>query len=165
MFSFGSQPSKCRQKATTSRIYSQQNLDTFRTRLSEQNWLNVTACNDVNDAYNAFWNTYSNLHDTCFPLKRCKFNRNIHKEQEFMTPELLLLRVEKNNLHKKALNIPTPENLNSYKTTRNQYNSLLRNAKKTYFHSKLVANAKSPKKTWQVINETMNKNVGSRRHH
>jgi hypothetical protein len=95
IFTFGSQPSKCRQKATISRIYSQQNIEKFRLNLSEQNWLSVTACIDVNDAYDAFWNIYSNLHDTNFPLKRCKFNRKIHKEQEFMTQELLLLRAEK----------------------------------------------------------------------
>jgi hypothetical protein len=146
IFTFGSQPSKCRQKATISRIYFQQNMEKFRLNLSEQNWLSVTACNDVNDAYDAFWNIYSNLHDTNFPLKRCKFNRKIHKEQEFMTHELLLLRADKNILHKKALSAPTPENLTNYRRIRNEYNSLLRNAKKTYLHSKLVENAKSPKK-------------------
>ncbi len=72
-------------------------MDTFCLRLSEQNWLNVTACNDVNDAYDAFWNTNSNLHDTSFPLKIGKFNRNLHKEQEFMTYELLLLKGPKHD--------------------------------------------------------------------
>jgi hypothetical protein len=99
MFSFGSQPSKCRQKATTSRIYSQQNLDAFRIRLSGQNWLNVTACNDINEAYDAFWNIYSNLHDTSFPLKRCKFNRNIHKHARSNVLDLLFYLFSTDGAH------------------------------------------------------------------
>ncbi len=59
-----------------SRDYSLQNLNLFKAELSLVNWDAVYNCNEVNMAYNEFWNVYNNHHDTCFPFKRKRFNND-----------------------------------------------------------------------------------------
>jgi len=63
-----------------SRDYSLQNLNLFKAALSLVNWDSVLNCNEVNTAYSEFWNVYKTHHDTCFPFKRKRFNKNIHKK-------------------------------------------------------------------------------------
>ncbi len=69
-----------------SRDYSLQNLNLFKAELSLVNWDAVYNCNEVNMAYNEFWNVYNTRHDTCFPFKRKRFNKNIHKKKSFHDP-------------------------------------------------------------------------------
>jgi len=112
---------------------------------------------NVDVAYEEFWNLYKNCHDVCFPLKRARFNKNIHKKNPFMTFGLLTSRNTKNKLHKLAISEPTDENVQRYKRFKAVYFRVLRGAKKLYFTSKLTANLKNPKKTWETLNEILGK--------
>jgi hypothetical protein len=140
-----------------SRDYSTQNLNLFKSELSLVNWDNVFNCRDVDMSYNEFWNVYKNCHDVCFPLKRKRFNKNIHKKNPFMTLGLLTSRNSKNKLHKISIAEPTGANIQKYKQFKSLYSRVLRGAKKLYFTSKLAENAKNPKKTWETLNEILGK--------
>ncbi len=107
-----------------------------------KNWDIVYNSPDMNTAYNKFWNIYKMCYDVCFPLKRKRFNKNIHKKIPFMTLGLLVSRNTKNKLHKISLANPTNDNIQRYKIFKATY---------------LTENAKKPKKMWETLNEILGK--------
>jgi hypothetical protein len=74
-----------------------------------------------------------------------------------MTNGLLISRLTKNTLHKRAISEPNIENTQRYKQYKTLYFRTLRGAKKLYFTNKLKENAKNPKKVWQTLNEILGK--------
>jgi hypothetical protein len=74
-----------------------------------------------------------------------------------MTGGLLISRITKNNLHKLAIQTPTVDNINKYKTYRNLYNKVLRASKKSYYCEGLHKAKKNPKKTWDLLKEGLNR--------
>jgi REP element-mobilizing transposase RayT len=139
------------------RNYSLANMNKFRNDLAVMDWTCVTNCYAVDEAYSIFWNTYKACHDTNFPLKRSRFNKNFHKIQQFMTAGLLISRTTKNHLHKLSLTDPSVVNLQKYKNYKTIYFRVLRGAKKIYFKNKINENIGNPKKTWDTLNEIMGK--------
>jgi hypothetical protein len=140
-----------------SRDFSVVNLHEFRDQLEAADWNHVYNQLEVDTAYEEFWSTYNTLFNQTFQLKRQRFNKNIHKKQKFMTNGLLISRKTKNILHKTSIANPTVENLSKFKNFKTVYQRVLRAAKKLYFTSKIEQNAKSPKKTWETLNEIMGK--------
>jgi hypothetical protein len=98
-------------KTIVSRDFSQQNLARFKTELGLTNWDIVFAQGDVDSAYDAFWNSYLEIYNRTFELKRRRFNKNINKRQNFMTRGLLVSRNTKNTLHKSFISNPSAENI------------------------------------------------------
>jgi hypothetical protein len=77
-------------KTIVSRDFSQQNIARFKIELSMANWENVLVQTDVDTAYDRFWNTYLEIYNRTFELKRLRFNKNINKRQNFITRGILL---------------------------------------------------------------------------
>ena len=88
---------------TPKRNFSQQNLRHFKEALGSCTWNSTLTNQDVNESYDIFWNDLHMIFELHFPLINVKFNRNVHKKNNFMTKGLLVSRNTKNNLHKKAL--------------------------------------------------------------
>jgi len=53
--------------------------------------------------------------------------------------------------------LPSPQNIQNFKTYRNLYNKVIKNSKKIYFHNELNANVNNLKKTWSILNEAISK--------
>jgi hypothetical protein len=104
-----------------SRNFSKNNIKNFKESLSALEWNDVLATNDVNSSFDKFWENFKLLFDLHFPLRKTKFNKNLHKIHGFMTEGLLTSRKTKIFLHKKSLNSPSPENVNKFKCYRNRY--------------------------------------------
>ena len=134
---------------------STENVDMFKSELRKLNWDDVCSDQDVDSAYNKFWNKFETLFELSFPLTRIRFNRNHHRVNDYMTAGLLVSRKNKLNLHKKSITEPSETNLSRYKTYRNLYNKLIRASKKMYFDYKFRKNRKNPKQTWSLINEAL----------
>ena len=135
------------------RNFSQFNLRRFKEALGSCSWNSTLSCNDVNDSYNNFWDDFHSLFELHFPLIHVKFNRNVHKINNFMTKGLLISRTTKNTLHKKSL---VDQNLYSehYKRYRNIFNSLVRISKQKSLDENFRKHSKSPKRTWDLLKET-----------
>jgi hypothetical protein len=78
--------------AKPTRKFSTENINRFKESLRNQCWRDVLASEDVNVGCGTFWETFSTLYDIHFPIIITKFNRNIHKLNEFMTAGLLISR-------------------------------------------------------------------------
>ncbi len=147
---------KLLQKPTFKRNFSQNNVNNFKTSLSSINWNETLTINDADLAFNSFWASFIDLYNLHFPMTKFKFNKNIHKINDYLTNGLLISRKTKLDLCKKAAKERTAEAVNKYKTYRNIFNTLLRKSKKMYFDSNLNANQKNPKKTWELLKEAAN---------
>ena len=150
-------PKQSIHKTTISRDFSLPKLNNFKQELGLVDWNPVYQSNDVESAYDCFWSIYSNLYKINFPPKRIRFNKNFNGKFKFMTNGLLISRRTKNNLHALAVSDPSAGNVNRYKAYKSVYLRTIRAAKKLYISSKITENAKSPKKTWQTLNEILGK--------
>jgi hypothetical protein len=144
-------------RTVTTRDFSHNKLDGFRNELGLANWNSVTDKNCVDEAYEEFWNIYSDAYNRNFPLMRKRFNRNKHKINNFMTNGLLISRNTKKILHRTSISDPSAANIQKYKNFKTIYQRVIRGAKRLYFTSKLEANVGNPKKTWDTLNEILGK--------
>jgi len=158
-FVLPNQAHPCKQihRTIVSRDFSGPRLLEFKEELGRTNWNSVYDKSDVNEAYEEFWVSYNTLFNRIFRVKRTRFNKNIHKKQNFMTRGLLISRNNKKLLHKSSIAFPTVENIQKYKNYKTLYQRVLRGAKKLYFTSKLEENVKNPKKTWETLHEILGK--------
>jgi hypothetical protein len=121
------------------------------------NWDGVLASNDVNIAYDSFWSIYNELFLLNFPLKKIRFNKNIHGFKPFMTKGLLKSRETKRNLYVQTLSDASAPALERYRKYKNLYFKTVRAMKKLHYSRKLEENANNSKKTWDTINEVQGK--------
>ena len=89
------------------------------------------------------------------PLKNVKIkNKSISKP--WVTPELIKHIKERHKLYKKYLKRPLSFG-QQYRELRNRVNTMLINAKKQYYKTKFKETTGNSKKTWELINEVINK--------
>ena len=144
---------KKKPKNIKKRIFSKNNIERFKIALDQLSWQNVTHANEVDMAFDIFWNDFKTLFDLHFPEHVVKFNKNIHPKLPFLTQGLLVSRKTKLKLHKLTLTCPTEENKVNYKNYRNRYLSLIKLSKKLHYENSLRNSKKNPKKTWEIIKE------------
>ena len=125
---------------------SHDNVIQFKTALYQVSWENVLVNNEVDEAFTEFWNTFDSLFQLYCPISKVKFNRNIHRINDYMTAGLLVSRKTKLQLHKRSLVSPTDNNISKYRNYRNIYNRLIRHSKKLYFEKGFYRARRNPKK-------------------
>jgi len=152
-----SKPANTEHKNVYLRNFSSENLANFKAALGWTDWNTVMSSDDVDTSFDLFWSKYKECYDANFPLKRVRFNKNIHKKTNFMTKGLLTSRLNKIKLHKIAISSPSAVNIQAYKNFKSVYLRTVRAAKKMYITSKLQQNAGNPKKTWDTLNEILGK--------
>jgi len=136
---------KSKPKPLFKRNFSAANILNFKASLSGSNWNPVLVDNDVNSSFDTFWSIFIELYELHFPLVKFKFNKNIHKINNYLTAGLLISRKTKLELCKKAALERTPESLTNYRNYRNLYNTLIRTSKKMYFNNNFAKFKKKPK--------------------
>jgi hypothetical protein len=110
----------------------------FRDEIRKLRWYNIYNNQDANVSFDLFWDDFNTLFELHFSSTKTKFNRNIHKINEFKTPGLLIARKTKITLHKKQLLALLSFN-EQYKIFRNIFNSTLRLSKKLFLEAKFKA--------------------------
>lgn len=142
---------------TASRNFSAENINKFKLSLGGLNWGGVLAELATQPAYDAFSDIFLPLFDLHFPLKKTCFNKNVHKQEKWMTRGILTSRLTKLKLSKEHFANPSPESLESFKKFRNLYNKIVRTSKKLFFESELKANQSNLKQTWNILNTAIRK--------
>jgi cell fate (sporulation/competence/biofilm development) regulator YmcA (YheA/YmcA/DUF963 family) len=122
-------------------------------KLQTLTWNNVLTEHDVNGAFNNFWETFSGFFNLQFPLKTVKFNKNVHRKNNFMTKGILISRSKKMELQKKAILYPDIFST-EFKNYRNLYNKIVKCSKKLSLESDFKKYKNNPKKTWDLLKET-----------
>lgn len=139
-----------------SRLFNYETKLAFFTTLSSLSWHEVCIIEDVNLAYEQFYNIFNLHYNLCFPLVIHHNNKELVPKNPFMFTGLLRCRRNKENLSKLAKINPTILNINKYNRYRYIYTKSVRTAKKIYLRNKLSQALGNSKRTWQVIRESLN---------
>ena len=128
------------------RVFSKENCDKFRQTLGSISWNSVTSVDESQLSFNIFSDIFLNLFELHFPMQTIKFNKNFNNLEPWFSKAFLVSRRRKFELSKQYNLNPTADNLALYKTYRNLFNKLLRQAKKMHFEKQLILNQSNIKK-------------------
>jgi len=145
------------------RDFSERNVEIFRQKLIITDFDDILDIGDAELAYNTFHDKFFTVFNNNFPERKIRFNKNFHKKEPWMTSGILTSRRTKNALAKESFVNPSEATRAEFKSYRNLYNRVLREAKKLYFHSELLANKNNLKKSWQLLNLALNKKSNSKK--
>ena len=94
----------------------------------------------------------TSLINKCLSLKKVK--RKITDKSEWLTKDILISCVQKNNLFKKLKKTPSQENELTYKTYKNKLTHIIIIAKKNYFKEKFDMHRNNGEKIWETKRNT-----------
>jgi len=141
------------QRTIIIRDFSEDNIAKFKNLLSQLQWGDVISEKDCSKSYDIFLETFLTFYNSYFPPIERNFNKNFHKKEKWVSKGILISRTNKLTLQKVFYNNPTPENSHNFRTYRNLYNRVIREAKKLYYHQQLDLSRDNPKKAWSILNE------------
>ena len=118
---------EAKNKYTVYRDKSKTNLIKFQNQLNETVWENFPGYNDPKMAYDSFFNEFTSIYDSSFPLKKIKSSK-LNSRKPWVTNGLLKSIKRKNKLYRKYLSFPTAQNETLYKAYKNKLTKLLKNA-------------------------------------
>ena len=139
------------------RNFNEENMQAFREEFLQIDWNQLYEENDAQAAYDFFQNKFDITFNKHFPLKKVKFNKNVHAKEPFMTKGLMKSRLRKLVLVDLKIRNPTDENIDKYKEYRNVYTKLIKAAKQLYYKSALEIHKHDLKKSWQILRNALRK--------
>ena len=132
----------------------------FSESISKIDWSNLYTISDTDKSFQFFQNKIDHFAEHSFKQKQMK---NIEFKCAWYDRELLHLARKKDKLYKHFLKTKTHCAKKKYQKIRNFYFHLINNKKKTFIQNKLksqvISNSSNIKKTWQVLNNFMGRNL------
>jgi Reverse transcriptase (RNA-dependent DNA polymerase) len=148
---------KPKKSTFSTRNFSKGNINRFKAALNQVSWNPLLEVNNAQESYTLFHDDFFALFDMYFPVKTCRFNRNINKKEKWMTKGLLTSRLRKIKLCKQSIKVPSLENVENFKKYRNLYNVIVRKSKKSFYDQQFESNKFDLKKTWSLLYEVIKK--------
>ena len=136
------------------RLFGDKNVNRFKEHMDNTDWDQLLQSEDIDISTNAFYNHIFKVYDLCFPLVR--LSRQRAKDKIWMTQGLINCTKKKDNLYKRQLSKPTKENIDRYKKYRNILNSLLDQAEKNYYETKISDKKNGIKNFWKSFGPMLN---------
>ena len=112
------------------RIFSQSNLDSFSSALTNHSWEHVLSNDDAQSAYTLFLKDYTRMYNDCFPIKIIKPGYKTKKS--WLSEELKKAIKIKNRLYRKSKKTRNPEHEAIYKKLRNKLNGIMAKAERDH---------------------------------
>ena len=136
----------------------------FSTQIYEKLETNPNV--DPNINYSILENILTTAVNKIMPNKHAKLNKYKHKKSPWITVGIIKSIKFKDKLYKsvKLLNPTSNEYLtakNNLRVYKSILNKCIRVAKKSYYSSQLNLHKKDSSKTWQILNNIMNKNINN----
>ena len=131
------------------------NEEKFIAELSKQEWEYVYF---FADDPNAMWEIWKRIFlevlDKHAPLQHKKLRS---KKVPWITNNIKKLIIQRDKLKRKAILTNLENDWSNYKTSRNEVNIKLRNAKSNYYSTKIAGQKFDPKRAWKSINNLLGK--------
>ena len=110
--------------------------------------------------YDTFMKIVQQAKDTHLPRKTVKFNKKKHKKFKWITYGILNFINEKDKLYKLLLKSDINSNSHAdlkarFKRYRETLRSIIKEAKRLYYHRTFLLYQNNARKTWSVIKETL----------
>ena len=130
-------------------------MQKFCDEVRSADWSYVNELDDPNTAY-SFIETYKNLYNSCFPVKKAN-NKRKNNWKPWMSNSILKSIKTKQALYRKYLRDPNDLTSAKYKAYKNKLTHTLRIAKRLYCEKKLTEQKQNIKGTWRILNEVINR--------
>ncbi|MFZ2538187.1 MAG: endonuclease/exonuclease/phosphatase family protein, partial [Oscillospiraceae bacterium] len=140
----------------TKRFYSEENMNKFKTQLNNADWSPVYSATGSNNKYQYFIDMFTDMHNSCFPLRNVKFTSMSHNKP-WITPTILNSIKKKNNMYKQYLLTKNMALLEKYKKYKNKLTTIIRTCEQNYFSNKLNQMKGKMSRTWQLLNKMTNR--------
>ena len=146
--------------STMSDLNSLDNLKTELDTLDFDIILNKDPFANPNTNYEKVQHIISSLIKKYFPLKRVRFNKYKHQDNNWITSGIMRSIKFKDKLYKRIKTTPTSNPLHqvlkqNLRVYQNILRTLIKNAKAKYYENVFNNNNKDIKKTWDVINSVI----------
>jgi len=132
------------------RVFSNANIKKFKSGLQNSNWDVVYNQNNIDDAYNNFYDTVTRQFEHCFPLTRVSKSRA--KDKSWITKGLRISSKRKNKLYKMWLKTGNKLDEIKYKTYRKSFSKAAAKAESLHYRHIFDNRANSVKQLWHNLN-------------
>ena len=143
-------------KKVVSRLINPNTITNFVSLISNANFGPVYYGNDVNMAFNLFWEILWKLYNSCFPVKRKKVKSNIINAP-WMTPDLKKCIKKKyrlfNYLRKGLIQ------KRQFIMYKNALTWLINKMRRKYYHEKFENCRNNSSRTWLNVNQILGRNI------
>ena len=140
----------------TKRDFSNENIQNFQFLLENIKWDQLLLSNAPNEAYNIFLKKFSDLYDVTFPKKQIEI-KSKYLNIPWITKGIRKSSKRKQRLHEKYLKIRSKENEKTYKTYKNLFERIKKNAKKNYHRDKMKLFENDIRNTWKIMKKIIGK--------
>lgn len=130
-------------------------LDRFRSAVSNVNWSGVLQEDTADGAYNAFMELFVELYNRYFPFKSIKISKRIRKP--WVTHDLLCKIRIKNSLFSQFAKSRDLNDLKRFKIYRNILNKELKRARERYYSDVFTAAQGRTDIMWRQLNSLLNR--------
>ena len=136
--------------------YEKLNIDTFRTKLEDQNWQDIFNEHSIDDSCVLFTDTLFQIAQECMPSKTITVRP---KDVPWITREIKILLKRRNKIHRKAKITNSEHDWATFRNFRNYVIEQIRKRKKQYY-DELNDTINNPqlfgnKEWWKVVNKYM----------
>ena len=132
-----------------------ENMEHFSSKMREMNWTCVLQNNDVQNAYTMFYNEFSDVYNTCFPMKI--FKQGYRTRKPWLSEGMKKSIKTKNKLYKQYKKTGSIEHESVYKQYRNNLNKLLTAAERSHYETLFNETKDNLKKSWRILKQLINK--------
>ena len=149
-------------KMIRKRVYTPEKTDAFKNALLNYDWSDIIKDENVNEKYDHFIGTITELHNAHFPLITMKIKR-LSEEKPWITKAILNSIKKKNSMYKMFIKSRSETLLIRYKAYKNKLQTVIRQAEKQFYSSKIEKCRDSISMTWKVLNTMINKKSTSKK--
>ena len=135
------------------RLYNDDSINSFKSALSNFKWEDLLTGQDVNNDFDIYMNTFTQLYNRYFYVREYKVKKE-HTSKPYITEGIRKSIKHRNKLQKLSAKWPLTYE-KEFKRYRNMLTSIIKTAKDSYYKSTLKDNAGNPSKTWQIINDIL----------
>ena len=138
------------------RIYDKKAIESFKQSLRENIWKDLKRCEDLNEAYKTFFETFISVYDNFFPKVNVRIKtKSIHSP--WITKGIARSSKRKQKLYEKYLKRRTSESEAAWRSYKNLFESIKRRSKQNYYSENLLRFKYNYKKTWAVWKKLLGK--------
>ena len=137
------------------RLINNTTLSKFKSKIETTNWVDILNMNNVQEVYDKFIQTLTNIYNDTIPITKLTPRKNPHKP--WLTKALITSIKKKNKLYSKYLKYKINTDHEIYKKYKNKLNHLLGITEKNHYAAIFLQNKSNLKNTWNILRDIINK--------
>ena len=136
------------------RKFDETSVSAFKSALDAYDWDTLFIFSSVNDAYDYFMNSFTEMYESYFPKRKVLVDSK-NDLKPWLSKGLINAYTKKNKLYKDFIRTRSKLSEDKYKRYENKLTSILRYSQKQYYTNLLENNRNNIKATWDIVNSVI----------